>query len=316
MAQATPTVDVDVIVPMDFTDTVEVTGEITAEDAIELRPEVGGRVEKLLFQEGRDVAKGQLLVKLNDADLQARKAKIMSQLQLERKRVERLKKVRSVDGVSDEDFETAVAAEAMRTSELAEVQAQIEKTELRAPFAGRMGLRKISVGAVVGPTTMISTLTSTGSLNVDFSVPERYIGSLSVGGKLGVRMKRGGSANMINATIMAIEPSVDQQTRTQRVRARLQSASGVSSGQFAEVTLFQQPITNAILVPSEAIVQDMRGATVFRVRNGRSERCDVTLGARTATRVHVVSGLQVGDSVITSGILFVKPNKPVKVARR
>ena len=314
--QAPPTVDVTVIVPTDFTDTVDLTGEVTAEDAIELRPEVSGRVEKILFADGRDVAKGQLLVKLNDADLQARKAKITSQLQLERKRVERLKKVRAVDGVSDEDYESAVASEAMRASELAEVQALIDKTELRAPFAGRMGLRKISVGAVVGPSTLISTLTSTGTLNVDFSVPERYIGSLSVGGGLGVRIRSTATTDKVPATITAIEPIIDPQTRTQRVRARLQSSKGISSGQFAEVTLFQQPTSNAMMVPTEAIVQDMRGATAFRVRNGRAERCDVQLGARTPTRVLVVSGLQVGDSVITSGLLFVKPNKPVKVARR
>lgn len=314
--QAPPTVDVTVIVPTNFTDTIDLTGEVTAEDAIELRPEVSGRVEKILFSDGRDVVKGQLLVKLNDADLQARKAKIASQLQLERKRVERLKKVRAVDGVSDEDYESAVAVEAMRASELAEVQAQIDKTELRAPFSGRMGLRTISVGAVVGPSTLISTLTSTGALNVDFSVPERYIDALTVGGKLGVSIKSSATTEKLPATITAIEPIVDPQTRTQRVRARLHSTKGVSSGQFAEVTLFQQPISNALMIPTEAVVQDMRGATVFRVRGGRAERCDVQLGARTPTHVLVESGLQTGDSVITTGLLFVKPNKPVKVARR
>jgi membrane fusion protein (multidrug efflux system) len=314
--QAAPTVDVDVIVPTDFTDTVDLTGEVSAEDAIELRPEVSGRVEKILFQEGRDVGKGQLLVKLADADLQARKAKVASQLQLERKRVERLKKVRAVDGVSDEDYESAVAAEAMRASELAEVQAQIEKTELRAPFAGRMGLRGVSVGAVVGPSTLMSTLTSIGALNVDFSVPERYISSLAVGGKLLVRIRGNASVQRVSAMITAIEPIVSAQTRTQRVRACLAAPKGIASGQFAEVTLFQNSIPDALLVPTEAVVQDMRGATVFRVRNGRAERCIVQLGARTPSLVHVTSGLQAGDSVITNGILFVKPGKPVKVSGR
>ena len=314
--QAPPQVDVVVLESTTFTDTVDLSGEITAEDAIELRPEVSGRVEKILFQQGRDVAKGQLLVKLNDADLQARKAKITSQLQLERKRVERLKKVRAVDGVSDEDYESAVAAETMRASELAEVQAQIEKTELRAPFSGRMGLRLVSVGAVVGPATLISTLTSIGALNVDFSVPERYISALRVGSTLSVRLRGRANGDKLSATISAIEPSVDPQTRTQRVRARLAGSGGVASGQFAVVTLYQEAITNALLVPTEAIVQDMRGATVFRISNGRAERCIVQLGARTPTVVHVENGLQAGDTVITSGVLFVKPGKPVKVSGR
>lgn len=314
--QAPPNVDVVVLVPTNFTDTVNLSGQITAEDAIELRPEVSGRVDKIMFQQGRDVAKGQLLVKLNDADLQARRAKIASQLQLERKRVERLKKVRAVDGVSDEDYESAVASEAMRVSELAEVQAQIEKTELRAPFSGRMGLRQVSVGAVVGPQTLISTLTSIGMLNVDFSVPERYSGQLRVGGTLSVRIRGRAKGSALNATIIAIEPVVDAQTRTQRVRARLNGAGSISSGQFAEVTLYQDPIAGALLIPTEAIVQDMRGATVYRVQNGLAQRCIVELGARTPTHVHIEQGLNPGDTVITSGVLFVKSGKPVKVKGR
>jgi membrane fusion protein (multidrug efflux system) len=204
----------------------------------------------------------------------------------------------------------------MRASELAEVQAQIEKTELRAPFAGRMGLRGVSIGAVVGPSTLMSTLTSIGALNVDFSVPERYISSLAVGGKLFVRIRGNASVQRVSAMITAIEPIVSAQTRTQRVRARLAAPKGIASGQFAEVTLFQNSIPDALLVPTEAVVQDMRGATVFRVRNGRAERCNVQLGARTPSLVHVTAGLQAGDSVITNGILFVKPGKPVKVSGR
>lgn len=314
--QPAPLVDVIVLEPTSFTDTVDLSGEITAEDAIELRPEVSGRIERILFQQGRDVARGQLLIKLNDADLQARKAKLISQLQLEHKRVERLKKVRAVDGVSDEDYESAVAAEAMRSSELAEIEAQIAKTELRAPFSGRMGLRLVSVGAVVGPSTLLSTLTSVGAVNVDFSVPERYISSLRVGGKLTVRLRGLPAAQIQKATIAAIEPVVDPQTRTQRVRAKLGAGSVVASGQFAEVTLYQDAITDALLLPTEAVVQDMRGATVYRLHNGLAERCAVQLGARTPSMVHVERGLQAGDTIITRGVLFVKPGKPVKVTSR
>jgi membrane fusion protein (multidrug efflux system) len=162
----------------------------------------------------------------------------------------------------------------------------------------------------------MSTLTSIGALNVDFSVPERYISSLAVGGKLLVRIRGNASVQRVSAMITAIEPIVSAQTRTQRVRARLAAPKGIASGQFAEVTLFQNSIPDALLVPTEAVVQDMRGATVFRVRNGRAERCNVQLGARTPSLVHVTAGLQAGDSVITNGILFVKPGKPVKVSGR
>lgn len=316
MGLTPPTVDVVVIVPTDFADTVDLTGEVVAEDLVEVRPEVPGRVERILFQEGRAVSRGQLLVKLNDADLQARKSRILSQLKLEQKRVERLRKVRTVDAVSDEDFDAALAAEAIRASELAEVQAQIDKTELRAPFSGRMGLRRISVGAVVNSSSLISTITSTSSLNVDVNVPDRYAASLQVGRQLAVYIGSGAALQMRVATITAIEPMMSSQNRTQQIRARLQSSSGIVSGQFARVRLDLGVIRNALLVPTEAVVQDMRGATVYRVRSGNVERCDVQLGARTSSMVHVVNGLSQGDSVITNGILFVKPGKPVRVSRR
>ncbi|MBM4179296.1 MAG: efflux RND transporter periplasmic adaptor subunit [Ignavibacteria bacterium] len=311
-----PQVHVIVVQPETFVDTVQLTGSVSAENLVDIRSEISGRVVKILFQEGRDVAPGQLLVKLNDADLQAKKSRILTQLQVERKRIERLVKLKAVDGVSEEDYEAAVAAEAMRTSELAEVQAQIEKTELRAPFAGKMGLRMISNGAVVSSATLISTLTSTNALNTDFRVPERYIASLRIGSKVGVRVRGMASAMFHPATVTAIEPELDPQTRTQRVRAKLSVSSGIASGQYAEVLLQRQSVPDAILVPTESVVQDMRGATVFRVRGGAAEKCDVELGSRTANKVHIMSGIHAGDTVITSGILFVKPGKPVEVTNR
>lgn len=310
-----PAVEAMVVATQPFTDEVQLTGQVVADESIDVRTEVSGRVKSISFREGGDVRAGQILVKLVDDDLVARRSKLEQQRQLEVKRAERLKALKSVDGVSLEELETAQAQAAMRTAEIAELDAQIAKTEVRAPFSGRVGLRQISVGAIVSPSTPITTLTSLGTLNVDVAVPERYVGTVGVGSQLRLRL-RGADTSERLATVTAIEPVLDERTRTQRVRARLSSGAGVSSGMFADVVLRRATINDAMLLPSEAVVQDMNGATVYRVRGGRAEACLVKIGARTMTQVQVQSGLTAGDTIVTSGILFVKPGKPVKATVR
>lgn len=310
-----PSVEAVVVVPQSFTDEVKLTGQITADQSIDVRTEVSGRVKAISFREGGDVKSGQLLVKLVDDDLVARRAKLEQQRQLEAKRAERLKALKSVDGVSLEELETAQAQAAMRAAEIAELDAQIAKTEVRAPFSGRVGLRQISVGAIVSPATPITTLTSLGTLNVDVAVPERYVGTVAVGSQLRLRLRSADTTERM-AMVSAVEPQLDERTRTQRVRARLASTAGVSSGMFADVVLRRRTVSDAILVPAESVVQDMNGATVYRVRSGRAEAALVSIGARTMTHVQIASGLAAGDTIVTSGILFVKPGKPVKAKLR
>jgi membrane fusion protein (multidrug efflux system) len=152
-------------------------------------------------------------------------------------------------------------------------------------------------------------------LNVDVAVPERYVGTVGVGSQLRLRLRSADTAERL-ATVSAIEPVLDERTRTQRLRARLASSNGVSVGMFADVLLRRATMGDAILVPAESVVQDMNGATVYSVRSGRAEAALVTIGARTMTHVQITSGLAAGDTIVTSGILFVKPGKPVKATVR
>ncbi len=304
-----------VVLQQPFTESVILTGSIVADQSVELRAEVAGRITRIGFREGADVSAGQILVKLSDADLVARREKLVQQLALDNSRRSRLEKLRTVDGASLDEYESAVAQVDMRKAEIAEVDAQIAKTEVRAPFTGRVGLRNVSVGAVITPQTVLASLTSIGTLNVDCSVPERYAASLSQGAHITFRV-RGADTAMRKAKILAIEPVVDVRSRTQRVRARIERTGGVTAGMFADVILALSQRNDAILVPTEAVVQDMKGANVFRVESGIARSVPVTLGSRTASNVVVESGLRNGDTVVMSGILFVKDGKPVKVTLR
>ncbi|MBU3699069.1 MAG: efflux RND transporter periplasmic adaptor subunit [Candidatus Kapabacteria bacterium] len=306
-----PSVQAIVLDQSEFTDEVALTGQVVADQSVEVRPEINGRIAAISFREGADVRAGQVLATLVADDLVARRQKLEQQRQLEVRRVDRLRSLKALNGVSAEELETAETQAAIRVAEIAEVDAQIARTQIRAPFAGRVGLRALSLGAVVGPNSLLTTLTSVGTLNIDVALPERYVGTVSVGSTLNLRL-RGADTSRRTASVVAIEPLLDERSRTQRIRARLSSATGLASGMFADVLLRRETIRNAIMVPSEAVVQDMNGATVFRLRSGRAEAVLVGIGARTMTQVQVTSGLAAGDTIITSGILFVKPGKPVK----
>lgn len=310
-----PSVIAIVANPQPFSESVTLSGSITANEFVELRSELNGRIIKIGFREGADVKVGQLLVKFDDSELLARHAKLTQQALLDKSRKNRLEKLRAVDGVSLDDYESAVADLEIRKAEIAELDALIAKTELRAPFSGRVGLRNVSVGAVVNPQTVLATLTSVGLLNVDFSVPERYSSVLAHGSAVSFRVRNLDTA-LRRAVIAALEPIVDVGTRTQRVRARIEDSRSLTAGMFADVTLSLNRNDSEILIPTESVVQDMKGASVFRIEKGVARSVPVVLGGRTNTSVVVKSGLNAGDTVVASGILFVKDGKPVKVTLR
>ena len=310
-----PAVEAMRVVAEPFRESVTVSGTVQADQSVELRSEVGGRVSEIRFVEGASVRAGQLLVKLADDDLRARKKKLEQQLALESNRKQRLERLRAVDGASLDDYEGAVAQVAMRTAEIDEINAAIAKTEIRAPFAGVVGLRQVSLGAVIAPSTLLATLTNVNELNIDCSVPERYTASLGVGSVLKFRV-HGTDSVLRTARIRAFEPMVDTRTRTQRLRARIDDTRTLNAGAFADVMVALDEQPEAILLPSQAIVQDQSGATVYRVERGIARMIPVTLGGRTATHVHVLSGIMPGDTVVVSGILFVKNGQPVKAMLR
>ena len=310
-----PSVEAMRVVAESFRESVTVPGTVQAEQSVELRSEVGGRVTEIRFVEGASVRTGQLLVKLADDDLRARKKKLEQQLALESNRKQRLERLRAVDGASLDDYEAAAAQVAMRSAEIDEVNAALAKTEIRAPFAGVVGLRQVSVGAVIAPSTLIVTLTNVNELNIDCSVPERYTASLRVGSVLTFRV-RGIDSVLRTARIHAFEPMVDMRTRTQRLRARIDDTRTLNAGAFADVIIALNEQPEAVLLPSQAVVQDQSGATVYRVEGGIARMVPVTLGGRTATHVHVLTGITPGDTVVVSGILFVKNGQPVKARVR
>lgn len=309
-----PIVDVLVARPSSVSDSVEANGAVVANDYVELHPEVSGRLTALNVAEGQHVAKGTVIARVNDADLRAQLQKTNALLQVSRLSVNRLKQLLSIQGVNQADYDLAVSQVQSNQADAAYTQALLSKTVLRAPFAGVLGLRQVSPGAYVTPTTVVATLQQESKLKVDFTLPENY-GQLVRPGAV-VRVNFSGTpARRYPATVLAQENQVNQTTRNLTVRALLPAGVQASPGSFVRVGISTGAARRSVVVPTNAIMPGDQSDQVVLVKHGKAVMTDVQTGDRQNEQIAVVKGLSPGDSVVTNGVLFTQPGKPVKVRR-
>lgn len=307
-----PPVAVDVIIAVksDFASDLEVNGTVLAQEMVELHPEVGGRLTYLNIPDGAKVAAGTILAKINDADLQAQMQQQKVQLELAKKTEQRLKKLLDVNGVDQATYDAALSQVNLFDANMNVLLAQIDKTVIKAPFTGRLGLRLVSEGAYVSPATIIGTLQQTDKIKIDFSVPEAYEDLVKIGKTVSIQTNF--SDKSFIATISAIEPQISATTRNLKVRARI-SKENLSPGAFVKVLLDQK--INGIVVPSNAIIPDALSSQLVLVKNGKAVFQNVETGIRNSDVVEITDGLQIGDTVVISGVLYVRSNSLVKIKK-
>ncbi|MBP9121155.1 MAG: efflux RND transporter periplasmic adaptor subunit [Ignavibacterium sp.] len=296
-----------------LSNSVYTTGTILANEEVELRSEISGKIIKILFKEGSYVNKGDLLIKINDADLQAQLRRAESKVKLSEEKESRQRQLRDGNLISQEEYDNTVGELNVNQADYDLIKAQIDKTEIRAPFGGIVGLRSVSEGSYVTTSTVMARLQDFNSIKVDFSIPEKYSTSVKTGDEL--EFKISGSNRLFQAKVYAIEPKINPGTRTLQIRAICNSSyKELIPGAFANVELNLKQIADAILIPTVSIVPELKGQKVFLYKNGIVNAQNVEIGIREETRVQIISGLQKGDTVITSGILQVKPKSKVKIS--
>jgi membrane fusion protein (multidrug efflux system) len=295
-----------------FSNRIFTTGSVIANEEVQLRPESSGRITSLTLDEGRAVKKGDLLVKINDADLKAQLLRTQLQLELAELREARQKNLLENRAIAQEEYDVALNQVNTIKAELELIQAQIEKTEIRAPFDGVIGLRNVSEGSYVTPTNIVATLQDFNTIKIDFSIPERYAALIRSGDQ--IQFTRQGSELQYTGTIMAIEPRIDQATRTLMLRAQAPNPGrAIIPGAFAEIQFQLREIPNAIMVPSEAVIPELGGNTIFVLEDGVAKRRSIATGTRTETLVQVIDGLSDGDTILTTGILQLREGMSVRV---
>lgn len=306
-----PAVEGYVVKPKHLDDLLEVSGTLLSQEETVLMPEVSGRITMLNIREGESVQKGTLLVKMFDADLQAQASKLKAQLATARQTAQRLKDLQAVNGVSQQEYDLAQTEVATLEAEAALIAAQITKTEIRAPFSGVLGLRKVSEGAYVTAGTPIAVLREEKRLKLDFNVPESYASSIEK--SMRVYFTVASDTTLYSATVVATEQQVSASSLNLLVRAEVdQSGKHLVPGSSANVKLQLGTSDSALVIPAQAIIPDVRYKKVMVCRNGKVEYTRVETGIRGAAEVEIISGLKAGDTVVMSGIQFLRPGSPAK----
>lgn len=289
-------------------------GTVLAQDEVQLQPEASGRITAINIKEGSTVAKGTLLLKINDADLQAQLSKLKPQLKVAQSNFTRVAELLKIKGVSQAEYDAAENAVSDIKADMALLEAQIAKTELRAPFSGRLGLRNVSLGAYISPNTIITSLQNLSQLKMDVTVPEKYASSIRIGDNMNCKVA--GVDKPFNARVIAIEPNIDETTRNLKIRALIQNPiTSLIPGAYVKVDIKLKEIPNAIMIPSNAVIPDDRTTRIVVTDSSKAKFIPVEIGVRTDKEVQVLSGLHAGDTVLISGLLQVKPGMPVKITK-
>jgi membrane fusion protein (multidrug efflux system) len=304
-------VDVDTARTGEVVDAVRATGRIEAVQAVELRPDEQGRVVELLFREGQAVAEGTPLVKIDDALLKAQAVRAVAERDLANQQRERMRRLRADNAASPADLERVEAAARSAEAALAVLELQIERTTVKAPFAGTVGQRLVSTGDYVTPATPLLTLQTTNPQRAVIEVPERYAADLRRGQEIEFTVAAH-PGRAFTAEVEFIDPVVQAESRTILVKARAPNRDqALKSGMFIEARLAVTTRSGAIVVPEDA-VQPLRTANVaWAVVDGKASRRIVQLGTRSAGKVEILSGIEAGELVVVGGLERMADGMPV-----
>ncbi len=298
--------------PQKLENKILVTGTVLANEEIEIRSEISGKIEKIFFNEGSRVRKGDILVKVDDSELQAQLLKTQYQKKLAEEKEYRQRLLLEKEAISRQEYDIALTELNTLEAEIQLIKARIDKTEIRAPFDGVIGLRYVSVGSYISPSVKITTLQNIDTLKLEFSIPEKYIRLIDVGDRVNFKVQ--GSDKRYSAVIYAIDPKIDPATRTLQVRAIFPNKNyELLPGSFAEIEVILEEIPSAILIPSEAIIPSAEGSKVFVYNQGKAYEKNVETGIRTERFIQIKSGLNPGDTVLTTGLLQLKSGFKVRI---
>lgn len=304
-----PTVDVVLIEPTDVVRMISIPGTILANEEVQLYSETSGRVQQISFKEGQLIQKNTVMVQIDSDILKAQKRKLLVDLSLAKKDEARKKSLFLAQGISEEEYERSAANLAAIEADIDLIDVQISKASIKAPFTGRVGLRKISEGAFINTSTLITTLIQEDPVKVEFSISERYAGSVKNGQSIAFQLDQ--TKKTYQATVYAYESVINAGTRMITVRASLKNDGNLIPGAFVSIQYNLGIEKEAFMVPTESINPVLKGQTIFVERNGAAVEIPVEVGLRTADKIQVIGELQKGDKVLISGILGVRNGMPI-----
>jgi len=307
-------VDAIILKPSQLDNKLNVTGSVLPNESLELKSEVSGKITAIYFREGKSVRKGDLLFETNADEIEAQLEKQRYNRKLNEDNEFRQRKLLEKDAISQEEYDNALNRLNTAEADILLLETQLNKTRIRAPFDGVIGLRFVSEGAYISPSTVIATLYNISPAKIEFAVPGRYSTQITPGKK--IRFTIESDLKTYEGAVYAIEPRIDPDTRTLKIRALADNRSGVLlPGQFIKVELILESMSNAILVPTEAVIPEQAGKKVYILDKGKAKEIFIETGIRTANSLEVLSGLKANDTLLTTGILQLRPGMDVQIAK-
>lgn len=313
-SQASPALQAEVFVvhPEVLNEEIVTSGSIVPNEEVELKAEVNGRLLRVgQFSEGSIVAKGTLLFQIDDREFRAQRHKINVQLDQAKNEFQRNSALLKAEAISREAFDQSASVVAQLEAELSLLDIQIDKCSVQAPFSGRLGLRKVSEGAFISMGQALTSLVLTDPLKIEFEIPEHYAGRIKPGQEVWAVGNKG--RDTLRALVYATESRIDPASRNLKVRALAsQKDPRFIPGAFVQVKISLGKVNDALMIPSEAMVPELNGQKVFKLVKGKIQSQPVGIGTRSATGIQVLDGLEVGDTILTTGILQAKDGMQVK----
>ncbi|KRE09887.1 hypothetical protein ASE63_05080 [Bosea sp. Root381] len=292
---------------------VEALGTLAADEAVVIAPEIAGRVTALGFREGERVEKGQLLVKLDTAILDAELKQLQADLSLARDTFQRNQSLVQRGAGTQVALEQAIAQLASSEAKVQLAQAKLAQSAIMAPFSGVVGLRAVSVGDYVSVGKQLITLTSMDPIKIDFRVPEMFLAKVKVGQPVHLKVDAVPGKDF-EGKIFAVDPAVDINGRAIRLRATVPNGDhALKPGLFARINIVVDQRENALVVPESAVVPDGLGKMVYIVEDGKAKRVPVELGKRLPGKVEIVKGLTPQMQVVSSGQMRLREGSVVSI---
>jgi membrane fusion protein, multidrug efflux system len=303
-----------IVKPSVLEQTIMVSGTLIPFEETVLMPDVTGRIISINFQEGMFVKKGTLLMQLFNDDIQAQLHKLQTELEIAEQTEKRQSELAAVNGISQQEYDQTMLQVHSVKDDIEVVQAQLSKTKIVAPFDGIIGLRNFSVGAVVTPGSALVTIRQVNQLKLEFSFPGKYGGYVKKDTK--VKFTLQGKEEEFEAVVTATEGGIDIGTRNLKAVALVSSVnSELIPGMYANVELHLKESNHVLMVPTQAIIPQERNKKLIVAKGGKASFIIVKTGVRQASDVEILSGVEAGDTVVTTGVLFIKPNSSLEFSK-
>ncbi len=293
---------------------ISVPGTLLPFETTDIRPEISGRVVEMNIPEGRMTQKGALLVRLFDEDLQAQLKKLEVQLSIAEKTAERQKELLKINGISQQEYDLSELSVNNLKADIELVKVDIARTQIRAPYHGRIGLRNISLGAYVTPADMLTTISQVDELKLEFTVPEKYSTTMRPGRV--IKFTLDGIDKEFTATVQAAATIIEANTRSLKVRGIVKSNdAALAPGRFAKVSLELGKNEQSLVIPTQAVIPQARDKRVILYHDGAVEFKVVTTGIRDSSFVEIADGLKAGDTVVITALLAIRPESRINLTK-